>query len=144
MSNNFQKPAINLTEELAKTVEEAAEKFSRPAKEKMNLREFMIRILPTIKNLREVKRANWSEIAEFLGTQIGHKYSENRIRVIYISITKKAPKKPKNTPATLPSKEEPPTKTPTPPAVQEEIPEPAKKYRSPPAMIIQGTKDPFN
>lgn len=163
MSNNFQKPEINLTEELAKTVEAAAENFSRPAKKAMNLRDFMIRILPTIKILREEKRANWSEIAEFLGKQIGHEYSENHIRVIYLSIAsketaKKAPKQnskkdPKENTAVIPSKIASPDKPSTEISSEPEQPantptvtpvKPKREYRPPPDMIIQGTKDPFN
>jgi hypothetical protein len=151
MRNNFQKPSVELTEELAKAIEKAAENFDKPAKKVMGLRGFMTRILPTLKILREEKGATWSEIAEFLGKQIGHEYSENHIRVIYLSIvsketSKKAPKQnlkkePKENTAVIPSKPEHPANT---PAITPEPVKPKREYRSPPDMIIQGTKDPFN
>jgi hypothetical protein len=165
MSNNFQKPSVELTEELAQAIEKAAENFDKPAKKVMGLRGFMTRILPTLKTLREEKGATWSEIAEFLGKQIGHEYSENHIRVIYLSIvsketSKKVPKQnlkkdPKENTAVTPSKITPPGKPSTEissepekpankPAVTPDPVKPKREYRPPPDMIIQGTKDPFN
>jgi hypothetical protein len=165
MSNNFQKPSVELTEELAQAIEKAAENFDKPAKKVMGLRGFMTRILPTLKTLREEKGATWGEIAEFLGKQIGHEYSENHIRVIYLSIAsketaKKAPKQnskkdPKENTEVTSSKITPPEKptaelSPEPeqpantPAVTPDPVKPKREYRPPPDMIIQGTKDPFN
>jgi hypothetical protein len=147
MRNNFKKSPVELTEELAQALEKAAENFDKPAKKTMGLRGFMTRILPTLKTLREEKGATWGEIAEFLSKQIGHEYSENHIRVIYLSITskktsKKAPKQNiekdrKENTAVISSELEKPAATPEPVR-------PKREYRPPPDMIIQGTKDPFN
>lgn len=161
MRNNFKKPSIELTEELAQAIEKAAESYEKPSKEAMGLRRFMIRIWETLINLREKEGATWGEIADFLGEHIGHGYSENHIRVMYLSIEskksekktskksiKKAPKE--KTDLTPPKPEITNKSTFKPPLEPEQIinssdpPKPKREYRPPPDMIVQGTKDSFN